>query len=264
MVYNNFGSAIFMGPTTSLRYIKLLNPNDYGLKHTGQVGDAIIGSLLGKAVHEKPHLDSFGYSSGGKNGFDIDLDRYDNYEQMLLYSRGFLGATASHLLVGPYVQVVSPFLDNDFFDYCMSLPLEMRVNHKIYIKWILTKYPEAAEFKWTYTNAKIKHNILLTHTVLWLKNRSRQFTRRMLYKAHLVKNPYCKIGMNPVDYLIEENSDVKQYWDGYYKDNIGMLKGNNELSDFFVNKYRGSYFDKALVLTALAFIKLNSLEVSGD
>lgn len=260
MVYNNYGSAIFCGPTTALRLIKKLNNDDIGLKHTGQVGDAIIGSLLGNAKHEKPHLEKFGYSSGEQMGFELNTKRYKNHEQLLLYSRGFLGATASHLLISPYAIAVSPFLDNDVVDFCMSLPLDYRINHKLYIKWILTKYPKAAKYKWTYTNAKITHNITLTHGLLWLKNRSKQKIKKNLYKIKLTNNPYCKIGMNPTDYLYFKNPRVKKYWGSYFKMNIGLLESHKDISNKLHRAFaKGNFYEKALVLTVLAFTKIHNL-----
>lgn len=37
----------------------------------------------------------------------------------------------------------------------MSIPLEYRMNHVLYKKWILSKYPDAAKFRWEKTGELI-------------------------------------------------------------------------------------------------------------
>ena len=53
------------------------------------------------------------------------------------------------------MEYYSPFYDVDFFQYCLQIPLELRYHHAIYIKWILTKCPKAADYKWEKIKRKI-------------------------------------------------------------------------------------------------------------
>ena len=38
---------------------------------------------------------------------------------------------------------------------CYDIPVEMRMNHNLYKKWIIKKYPKAADFKWEKIDDKI-------------------------------------------------------------------------------------------------------------
>lgn len=43
----------------------------------------------------------------------------------------------------------------DFLEFALPIPYELRKNHYIYKKWILKKYPDAAEFEWEKIKVKI-------------------------------------------------------------------------------------------------------------
>ena len=152
----NFGISLYSGVGGELRIFDNINMKKYGVLHTGQLGDAIVGTY----IKDEQELYSFGtignYSGKLLGSFkDNSYDRFSNREEYFLNVRGFLGCLSSHLYARYYTEECSPFLDADVMDFCLSIPLSKRIDHNIYKKWILVKHPEAARFVWEKTGTLI-------------------------------------------------------------------------------------------------------------
>lgn len=182
---------------------ELLNYDEIGLMHGGLIGDAVIGT------HWKSHIKASGLIGGNT---DLNLIPYNrNYENEELY---FYYERVMHLTLGVQcsnyenTEYASPFTDIDFWEYCLTIPLKYRYNHYIYKKWILKCYPEAAEFDWEKTGAKITDSEIIVK----LKNTHKNLKRRLNGFSELNK------GMNPYDYWYESNIQIKEMLDGMFED----------------------------------------------
>ncbi|HML85681.1 MAG TPA: asparagine synthase-related protein, partial [Bacteroidales bacterium] len=141
----NHGFGFYAGITGGNRLLKSLNFDHFGLEHTGQIGDVIVGTFLSKATLSKTwNPQDICYSDQVKAPI-AHTKEYPNDELSMLYYRAFQGALSTHFIRRKYTEVVSPFLDVDFITLCLSLPLEFRVGHKLYARWIELKYPEILE-----------------------------------------------------------------------------------------------------------------------
>lgn len=56
----------------------------------------------------------------------------------------------------------------DFLNFCLKVPLELRIKHKLYYKWILRKYPSAANYQYE----RIKGKLCGLHGILKEKPRN--------------------------------------------------------------------------------------------
>lgn len=106
-----------------------------------------------------------------------------------------------------YTETVSPFLDLDFFEYALSIPAEMRYNHYLYKKWIVKKYPQAANYIWTGMNDKIS-----AKTIRFRGNEYsiKEFCKKVLNTVLHNKNHHwdSKFNMNPVGYYMRQNKEL--------------------------------------------------------
>lgn len=82
------------------------------------------------------------------------LDEYKNEGLFRLKNRQFNGTLQGNLPPQNYTEVISPFLDPDLMDYALGIPNGYKEN-ELYIKWILKKHPDAANYKWEAINRKI-------------------------------------------------------------------------------------------------------------
>ncbi|SDL28543.1 asparagine synthase (glutamine-hydrolysing) [Clostridium cochlearium] len=214
----NYGLALFCGITGGKQLLESLNYNKFGLEHTGQLGDVIIGSFSKVLNHEKPNINSYRYSELLSINFENNIvENYDNQELYNLYSRGFLGALSTHIIRRNYTYTVSPFLDVDFLSLCLSIPLKYRVNHKLYWAWVDKKYPNAGKIPST----RKRQNVNLYEKVKSLPGRTVKKAQReslkVLSKLHIVNHAFSPNNMNPFEYWYDTDSNLRNFISEYYE-----------------------------------------------
>ena len=206
IVEMNFGLSLVAGITGAESFMRRLNFSGLGMGHTGQMGDVIVGSFLDSTDDLDDFRPGGNYSDRGIEKIALPITReYADREQYLLETRGFLGALSSHFVRRNYTEVASPFLDIDFFDFCLSIPVEKRASHKLYKRWILEKHPEAAQFIWEKEGAKI------TSTKLSRFLRKCMRVARRMLKRMQGATPVSS--MNPFDMWYKSNADIRNWID---------------------------------------------------
>lgn len=254
----NGGAGYYAGITGGNRLLGSLNFQRYGLEFTGQLGDVVIGTFCKSAVLKPPAADPKKYSTtldikspDGTLGVSCDNDEL--YNMMV---RGFLGCLSSHMIRKNYTYAVSPFIDVDFLDLCFSLPLEYRVNHKLYAEWVRAKYPLAFKLPSSRTmgvNSDIGKLFILCKRII--KRADREF-KRLLYKAGLKKSSVNRNNMNPFNFWYETQPDLQIFIRNYYEQNIKQLDLDDEYKQYVKTMYESEkVIDKLMALTVLGVNK---------
>lgn len=262
----NFGLTVYSGTTGLKRFLDNLNIDKFGLIHSGTAGDVIVGSFL----HDPSELNSF--QLGGLYSQLLidraeqitDFSRYRDQEEYLIMTRAFLTVGTSDLVRRGYSDVASPFLDIDFFEYCMSIPLEYRCRHFIYKKWICTKYPDAARYIWEKQGTPVSSGPIRT----WLSGKiramkmigpvgtSKEILRHLGIHTASNKTSSLRRGMNPFDYWIEQHPTLKDLLDEAYQTRISSWKGSAETREMLAKAYdQGTIQESTLPLTVLSAAK---------
>lgn len=256
------GGALYYGLGHGKSCLDLIDLDTFGIVHSGQLGDVIIGTYFSSLDSDKEYSIGDGaYSKMLINKLDnhsLKL-KYKNQEIFKFYNRGFNGINQGLLTSQESTETYSPFCDLDFLKYCLQIPLKFRYNHNIYFKWILKKYRRAANYKWETLNGKItdkKVNILNRQILLkQLPIKSIYYLKRKLgiQKSALSSKNH----MNPLDYWYDTNKDLRDFMENYYESNINRLSFNKELMNdckYLYNK--GNNIEKNQVLTLLSVLKL--------
>lgn len=133
----NYGLAMYSVITGRQRFLDNINTANYGIEHTGQLGDVVIGSIL-KSESDKNGERRGGYSSSRflNKLNEYPFQEYLNRESYLMSVSGMIGCLTSHNIRRNYVEVASPFLNVELLEYCLSISVKWRVDHKIYVNWI--------------------------------------------------------------------------------------------------------------------------------
>ncbi len=240
VVKNTFGLIDVSGSIHGSSIMKLLDMSEFGLLHGGLIGDAIIAS---KWEHRKKSNKLIGANS--KVALVSPEKEYKNDELYLLYERVAnltLGTQCKYFEDGSYS---SPFLDIDFLDYCLKIPLKYRYNHNIYKKWILSKYPDAAKFIWEKTGNKINDSDFMI--------KFRKYKRDLERKVKNISK--LNIGMNPYDYWYESNKEFRNKLNGMYSNLIKNNIIDNEMKKQIKKLYEnGNCRYKVLVISVLQSI----------
>lgn len=278
------GSACFFGVSHTKSLFDLINYDEYGLVHTGELGDVIIGSYLKGTMEYGTKLDI----KAGAYSIEL-IDRlkdykfkfdYEDAEMYMMYNRGF-GFVGQGLLGYDHEKTdcLSPFCNVDFMEFCFSIPLVLRFNHKIYFDWVLGKYPQAADYIYEGWGGKIRpiDNVDKTKYMTVFGNRVPHFTdpsfgdymkgfilrrlglRKKVNKtdsSHTFKLP-TKHNMNPVDYWYNNNHELRSFMDDYWNGNKSLVRDAQLREDMkFLYEDCDAVYDKLQTLSLLSAIKM--------
>ncbi|WP_317912524.1 hypothetical protein [Carnobacterium maltaromaticum] len=263
-LYNYFEEAVRISGARSqsstvshtLSMLNNLNMDNFGLVHTGQLGDVIIGTYYdegkkqqfepGAGAVSKKLLSNVHYSK--ENSFQIE-----DQELFKFYNRGFTGVNVGLKPMYEYTETISPFLDVEFLEFCLSLPLEYRSGHSIYIKWINQFYPGAADFIYEKVNGKINKKIITVKGVPipWT---STPAAARKIIRKKLGLKLTSKNHMNPMDFWYRTNEELRNFYLTQYQENIGFVKDEIVRKDCQELFEKGNTLEKDQVITLLKFL----------
>ncbi len=248
LVALNYGLSVFWGITGGEQLLRTLDSHRFGLEHTGQIGDAVIGTLAnepGATVQDAQH--SLKYSQTVSCALPEELlAGYENFEAFAMYTRAFLGALSSHAIRRHYVYAVSPFMDPEMLSLCMSIPLDYRREHKLYWAWLDAKYPAAAKVPSTRPRPEAPS-----------ARRLRQMKKKLCRKLRLLADPQASPNhMNPTDYWYKTKPELRRFIDSYYRENRPLLDGYPETAERVDRMYASpKSVDKLLSINVLAVVK---------
>ena len=202
---------LYYGLAHNGSFLENLNLEKYGIIHSGQLGDVIFGTW-----YESPnpqaqfHLGNGAYSCTYLDKIsNISIEKFDNQEISKFYHRGFCGTNNGQLIDMIYSETCSPFMDWDLMNKVLHIPANYRYNHKLYKKWIITKYPKAADYIWETIKASIKEPMI--------NIANRRIPIRILpwkifdlLKNKIGKQPTNK-HMNPIGYYFASNKDLEVF-----------------------------------------------------
>lgn len=255
-VFLNDGLVLYSGAAHVLASVQNMNFEQYGLIHTGLIGDAVIGSFLSKPEKVKPSVTDGMYSRKFASKIEDKIaeisSQYETEELYKFYSRGFLGAMNGNYTLDMVSQAVSPFLDLDFLSFCYSIPEELKYKQKIYLDWIAAKHPEVNEYPWEKTGVKplISNNYKKYFAIGYYKRMSLKFFDKLSGKT--------KSGMNPFDYWFENYKSLGIFIQSYFEQNSHLLSDRKEIKETITKLYKsGNTNEKLQAVSLLAAIKLH-------
>lgn len=222
---------------------------DFGLVHTGQIGDGLLGGLVSK--------DSNYLSKMSSNHFAKHIKyekQYRDEEIFKLYNRVFNLTNYGSLVVeANQSYLVSPFFDSDVMEIGFSIDPKLKYNQDIYIDWINKKHPETTKYEWERTGFK--------PNAAWKTELSR-YTKKIQSIFLKLAHKENLLSMTPDEYWFSKEEKIQSFYSTYFNINIELLSGNNELykeiKAFFLS---GNLEDKSNVLTVLETIRQFGIRV---
>ncbi len=250
------GNVLYYGLAHGDSFYKLLNFNDYGILHTGQLGDIILGSILKSldSKHVKRQHGAYSDRLLNKDDLDVVYESLEDFEIELFYRRGVYGANSGLIAIQQYTETMSPFYDVDFIELCLSIPIKERINHSLYKKWILQKYPFAAKYVWEKTNLAISKKqieISFKGTTVPLN----KLPKLLINKLFNLKLGYSE-SMNPMQYWYDSNIELRKYLDKYFEEYIHLIEDDDLYRNTFSLYKQGNAIEKNQVLSVLSALKL--------
>lgn len=254
LILQNNGAGPGLGITGGARMLQIVNTEPFGIEHTGMIGGPVMASYYKdkNLAYSKPRYGLNRYSNKLQYDFDEKLlEEYETQEAFSVNTRALLGMQVSYMIRQNYIEASSPFGDVDMLETAFSIPYEYRTEDKLYLEWIRTRYPVAAEFGWEkWGGVKPKKSHIFLRKVKTTQRLAQGYLCSMLHRA-------SRDSMNPLDYWYENDADVRQYFEKMYHERMESKHLPPELINDMKTMYQGGNFtEKQQVLTVLGAIHL--------
>ena len=181
-------------------------------------------------------------------------DTYPNQEIGLWYCRYLNGTNNGQQNEYNYTETLSPFMDLDLIEFALTIPSGIRFDHNLYKKWIIKKYPKAAEYIWTGLGDKITAPKLKFRGTTYSR---KVFLRKLIQLILVQKSSYynSKFNMNPIGYYINQNPKLKDsiYNHHQYIDLIANEDIKSEIKEIII---KGKPIELIQVHTLMSALKL--------
>lgn len=253
LVNMNYGLSVYCGITGGAQLLEQINCENLGIQHTGLLGDVADGTFETEPIQREAIYDgNFRFSKVLSDEIlpKEVLKNYKNQEMFYFYTRGILAGVSTHFIRRNYLETFSPFADVDFLRFSHRIPLDIRLNNKIFKKWLITKYPEATKVVYDKTMC----NISASKFEIFLKKLQLKGWDKLKVTLGLKKEKTNR-GMNPYDYWYKNNKELKLFLDSYYKENIKRVE-DEKIKALIEEVYeKGITMDKGCAITVLGAIK---------
>lgn len=249
-LHNN--SALYYSAAHVNEAFHALDFSQFGLIHSGQIGDGMLGSLLTSPENPPPHLTSGMASKQLASRIRPFIEgiqkNYEREEIFLLFNKVFNGTHCGSWVSGQFSYLVSPFMDVDFMETSLSIPPGLKYFQAIYIQWLRKYHPEVCRFRWERT--KLKPDRVWKTKAGELIN----MVQAVLFKKILKKEAF--ITMAPYDQWYRNKAHIRNCLEGYYTEHQNLLDPWPELrADAGFLFQNGNVGEKVQVITLLESIK---------
>lgn len=254
----NSGLAFYSGITGGHFVLRSLNVQEFGLEHTGQIGGAVVGTYLTGAARRPPTAGAGAYSH--VNNYPAELEE-DDAEIFFMNTRAFRGSTSTHVLRQHFTYAVSPYSDVELLQFAFSLPLEWRLKHKLFARWVKNCYPSALAVPTTrflpLKSSYLRNVALFVRKAVGVLSRRAQGwlqAKRLHSPRFLARLGYS---MNPLESWYANNSDFRSVIDDS-REAARSIDASPELAASLDRSFgpKGSMWDKVLGVTVVTMYSM--------
>ncbi|MDG1332964.1 MAG: hypothetical protein P8P74_11590 [Crocinitomicaceae bacterium] len=254
------GNINYFGVAHGTSLLDHLDFTSFGLLHSGLCGNSNVGTFGGEKYLNDPITLNAVTNCPKCQEYDLKID-YQDQEIYKHYNRCMIAGNNGALPTQTKSESLSPFVDLDFWEFCLSIPTEQRERHRLYKKWINKKYPKAASYVWESTKVPVnaKGNIKFKGANYSRKEFWNLAMQKTVHKTSLSKKQglTTKNHMNPLPYWFSTNKELSAFYQDYIKENMKGLDSIPSLKKYVENMANsGDPMDYPKVLTLLSAAKM--------
>ncbi len=248
------GMVFYTGGIHVSHAVEKMKYENFGLFHSGQIGDGVLGGFNSEPRRKKPTQfkivvnDTF--LPKVQESLSQILKNYETEELFLLrniaYNRTLLGA---HVLQQKRYQT-SPFMNRDFLKLAISLPEEWKFNHYFYIEWINKHCKESTKYQWERT--------LMKPNAKWKTVFGDQFLKRSfrILNEKILRTPQ-NASMYPYQYYYDNDRKMQEFYQDYFNKNLHRIENYPELLADVKQLFQSKNFHiKTQAINILSIFKL--------
>ena len=231
LVFMNNGSAFYHGITGGFRFLEILNPRKYAIEITGLLGNVYDNSMITEMGDVRPDINYRKFIARKKGMLDNKyeehemLKRFSNNDLFWLYTRGIMAGMSTFMTRQNFIEPVTPFGDLEFLEAFLTIPWKDRIEKNILRNWLIRKYPEAAKIKYAATDFSILDENKPFFKQKMIANLYMKKLVTLLQKKPLPHN------MNPINYWIQNDSNLERYIENYFYNNLNLMDVNQEIKN---------------------------------
>lgn len=253
LVFMNQGMNYFLGITGGKTVLESLDRDTYGLELWGILGDIYEGAMITTEGNSAANWHYSRFRTGGKFPNNNTYRSYSDNEMLWFYVRGMLAGENTAFIRQNFLEAPAVFGDVDFMDVLFSIPYEDRVDKHLLRKWMIQKYPEMANIIYSGTEFKVITDDRIEAILKFLVR-----VKKKLIKTF--RNEYFNrtLSMNPLQYWLATNHELRTYWDQYFEDNIVYIKTDSSIYPKVCELYnndQANVLEKSMALTAISAVK---------
>lgn len=251
----NDGLVNLQGSAGGFSFLSVINHKNYGLLHTGQIGDVLFGSFVKKNFKVQQGIMSDQKDLLKDISFlDRIMAKYDNNPEIFSFEQRQQNSTLNgDRTYANYVDVASPFYNRDLIEFCLTIPNKYKKNEAIYIDWFNAKHKNIANFIWESAGVKPR-NINIIKIAKKIKRYKNAILRRLGFNIN---------DMNPFDIWLRNNDKILTNLNNIFSHHIDNVE-DKKLKNIIISMYNadiqyGHYGrnNKFLVVTLLLALVLH-------
>ncbi|MDD5503059.1 MAG: asparagine synthase-related protein [Candidatus Thermoplasmatota archaeon] len=245
-IINSNGGLMFYGGSAHMyNCMKSQSSKGFGMVHTGQIGDLVLGSYLRGGFHspvDEKIWSKIVYSSKLveklKRFVDANEFKYENDELFAFYERCINGVFNGYRMAEQFAEYSSPFLFIDFLDYAMNIHPRIRFKERIYLKWLRQRLPGFSKYAWEKYGLSLKWPLFIL-----------EFYGKALaaYRKFIGGK---RSSMNPTGYWWKTNPRLRQNIQRLFDESIDSLASYPEIMEDCKMLFReGKLLEKTQAIT---------------
>lgn len=247
------GCGIFTGGIHVQHAIEQMVYENFGLFHSGQIGDGILGGFNTAPVRKKPNqykiVQNEMFYPKVEETLKNSFKNFDTEEHFLLRNVGYNRTVLGAQVFQQKRYQVSPFMTKDFLKMALSLPESWKFKHRFYMEWISKYCKDATLYRWERT--------LLKPNKIWKV----EFGDRYLKPAFIKANEWLKTSQNasmyPYQFYFDQSEVLQKFYQDYFNDNLYRLDAFPELKTNVETLFsQPKFYHKAQALNILSIFKL--------
>ena len=200
------GTGVYNSPAHVVYGIEKHWQNNFGLIHTGHLGDMILGSAISskKELSPNPQLNRVSPAL-----LPVDpaweatkITKYQNEGQYKIAERGFNNTATGVWGLEHLSYNIAPFTHTDFIDFALTIPYDYLYKGQLYLAWINRYHANWTRYRWEHLHAR--------PTRLWMARHDLWYLRlRFGWRKLLSKKFRQTFDMVPEQYWFEQQPDLK-------------------------------------------------------
>lgn len=208
IMHRSGGTNDYNAPSHIMYGIEKIWQKDFGLIHTGHLGDMILANYASGEKELSPIL-----SANRVSPEILPVDQeweakkkaaYQNQGQYKISERGFNRIASGVWGLEHLSYNIAPFTHTDFIDFALTIPYDLIYKSKLYLEWLNHYHSNWTKYRWEHLHARPTRLWMAKHDLLYLRLR---FGWRKLFSKKFRQT----FDMAPEQYWFEQRPDLKKF-----------------------------------------------------